>query len=200
MNGFITEYVSKAIAFLQKISAVEIYKNFKAKKYSNSSQSAIIACKNNAIDTFIIVKWLLIIGVLILGINSLLVTVLIVYLLIMNIHTYMFYHLWKSDTHQSTNRDVIHMRRRFIALIQAFGFNCLSFSYFYSSSSIFRVQSDFAEKYTQKSMALMHSVYSSFTSGSQYIEPLGTFGFVIQVLHVVTTFIFLSILLSRVES
>lgn len=200
MNGFIIEYISNIVIVLQKISAVEIYKNFKARKCSGASSSEIIACKNNAIDTFIIFKWLLLIVLLISGYSNILATVVVVYLLIMNIHTYMYYHLWKSDTNQNGIRDVLHMRRRFVALIQAFGFNCLSFSYFYSSTTIFSIQNAYIDNYTQKSMALMHSVYSSISSGSPYIDPLGTLGFVIQVLHIITTFVFLSILLSRVES
>lgn len=200
MNGFIIEYFTKIVDFFQKISAVEIYKEFQANKHSGASQTDIITCKNNAIDTFIISKWLALILVLVLDLRNIFITCVVVYLLVMNIHTYMYYHLWKSHIHQNSTRDIIHMRRRFIALMQAFGYNFLSFSYFYSSSAIFLVHKDFIERYTHKSMALLHSIYTSFTSGSPYIVPIGTLGFVIQVLHVITTFIFLSILLSRVDS
>lgn len=185
------------IAF-QKINLVEIIKVIVIRISKVKNKSDMIKISNLVIDLFIVLKWSFIIIITINSVKSSALTLLVIYLLIMNVHTYFYYHSWSDKAILGVGRSINHIRRKFITLMVAVGYNIISYAYLYNIAlSENFIINESLDRFT---CSIIHSLSATFTGGSDYITPANNLGLYIQVSQILVAFIFIGIILSKADS
>jgi hypothetical protein len=197
-DGFIVDIVNFFIKILHKLSIIEILKMVSIKCFSKETDYSKKKVANIVIDVFIIFKWLFVSLMLVKGASYKIIRWIIVYLLVMNIHTYFYYHVWSVRAMQSKGRSIKNIRRRFISLILSIGFVMLCFAYFYGVG--FSTYFTIAETYSKTVVSIYHSFSSMFGGTTSSITPNSTIGLFIQSVQVLITFVYLGIILSRTDT
>lgn len=183
-DGFIIVLFSTFIKVLYHINLIVLFK-FVAKKVFKKKRMA----QNNVIDIFNILKFTFLIIIIHYRMNSTLIVIAVTYLAFMNIFTYFYYHFWRI----STVRNLIHSRRRFVALTISFFYNILFFSYIYLIKGI-----DLFESFTPNFLnSFQISIANAFAS-SPISEPNSLFAHYLVTIQIVTTFIYVTLLLSQI--
>lgn len=182
-NGFLYIIFSFVVKVLNYINLVELLKRFFVKKFKNKRMA-----QNYVIDIFNIVKFIFVIIAIHYKISNQIIFSIIIYLGAMNLFTYFYYHCWDIPK----IRDIEHSRRRFTALVTSFFYNILIFSYIYliKGTIIFKNFTPYFKNSFQISIA------NAFAS-SAISEPTGLNGFYLVTLQIITTFIYVVLLLSQ---
>lgn len=144
------------------------------------------------IELFLVFKWLGLLLLWFFGVQSSWVGYLIIYFIFNNIHTYFDHHVW--SIRGSLNPDRIKMR--FVMVLQAIFFNIVCFAYLFSN----QYREDFSWGSFGSSKWLVpisFSFMNTLSGGSSVAAPISEKGVVLVGLQVVTTFIFLTIILSK---
>lgn len=194
LNGFLYEIINSLVLGANYLNLVELFKSL-ARKLTplGVSQEVLIRNSNIAIDIFVVLKWALVIFLWFNGIANPFWTVFVFYLVWSNLHTYFYYHLWKTDTGSGFER----AKRRFVNLIQAVAFLDIAFGYLYATV--------FYDDFTWSNLigssrhasALLFSISQSFFIGSDIAHPLTLSGEILVLVQVAVAFIFVVILLAK---
>lgn len=199
MNGFLLPIFDKFINIMNKVNLVELFKElFVLKGKKDKSMNDIIRLKSIAIDTFTVIKWLMLIIFIATDFKNWFTKGIVLYLLIMNVHTYFYYHVWSNRAINGLARNHEHLRRRFFSLMLAIAYNVITYTYFYFIS--YNLHFKFEGRFNKLLISFFHSLISTFLGGSEYVAPIDSIGVAIQTSQVLISFIFLTIILSRSDS
>lgn len=187
-RGIIYIFTSWFIEKLYRLNIVEHFKDLIA--WYAPSKEFEITFKSNAIDIFILFKWMIIFCIPIFRINEVFSLIIIVYLAFFNIFTYFYHHVWNSR-HDGSKEAT---QRRFITFTQAVAYNIFVFSFLYQN--IFKTH--FTWKYSELSVSpLLYSIATTFAASTEIATPSTATGAVIPVIQTLTSFIFLTLILSH---
>jgi hypothetical protein len=191
-NGYIFLLFDNLMSFGQKISLVEYLKKFLVKTFAKNDITSRRNWASFGIDIFVKLKWIFLLLVFFMSWNSWPFVIGIAYLMLMNLHTYFWYHLWVSDQNISNpSRE----RRRFVNLMLSVGFMILGFAYFFSGP--FMDQFSWPKGQNTKLAALIFSIGNSLTGFAGDTTPITPAASVMCTTQLCTTFIFLTMLLGN---
>ena len=183
-DGFIIVIFSTLIKVLYHINLIVLFK-FVANKVFKKKRMA----QNYVIDIFNILKFAFLLIVIHYRMDDKFIIIVVTYLAFMNLFTYFYYHFWKI----STVRNLIHSRRRFVALSISFFYNILFFSYIYLIKGI-----NLFDSFTPNFLnSFQISIANAFAS-SPISEPNSLFAHYLITLQIVTTFVYVALLLSQI--
>jgi hypothetical protein len=189
--GFIYLIIDCLIHFLKAINLVEWFKKitvclcFKTKICKDSR-----FVSNQAIDTFILIKYVFIIWMTYCGIIGI-VPYITIYLIFMNIFTYFYYHIWEISIRKSNDA----VKRRFISLSLAIIFNILCFTYLYHIGCASHILWGMRTCPTLVD-TLMFSISNTFLF-SNNLNVANNFGYYMQLAQQITSYIFVAIILTQ---
>lgn len=191
-KGIIYKTFDWLVETLNYINLVEILKKvvstfFKKKKDKISASRATV-------DIFIILKWLFISLIWFWEIKSSCVNYLVWYLIATNLFTYFYHHTWTKNLQDNTF-DLDRLKRRYLNLLLAIGFNLLCFGYL--------VAEPFASNYSWELGyptfldSIFHSASNLLITDYEPVGILSNIGSQLTIIETITTFIFLTIILSN---
>lgn len=191
-NGLLYPVINYLIKNIKYLNLVEIYKWILVSIFRNQDKLTI---NRIAIDSFIILKWLLILLLIKQEVASCFITMVVWYLLISNIYTYFYYHVWCNDTANDQYNTPVRIRRRFINLITSIGFSNVCFAYLYRFSYL----NDFewSESIPLTTKALWFSFANSLTANYEFVKPITKSGVDLAVTQLIISFIFLTMILGN---
>ncbi|MBY0554878.1 hypothetical protein K2P97_10145 [bacterium] len=194
-NGPIYILVDISIRAVHRISPVEWKKKGILKFSKKSDPEDIRKTANLAIDAFIILKWLFLFTIWMAGVTHWLAVSVSVFLLVMNLHTYFWYHLWTIDKSGSIPGLEFRERRRFVNLIFAISYSMGLYAYLYHRV----LQSEFTWPTTISPWvsATVFSVGNALTGFSGDLKPITATATLITSSQLVMTFVFVAMLLSN---
>lgn len=147
---------------------------------------------NLVVDVFIVLKFLFVLAVFYFDCASLLVEIIVWYLLIMNTHTYFYYHLWD----ESQDYGVRSVKRSFLLLMISVIFSnlCFSYLYYFSFHNCFsRVSGENMTKLD----AMFFSSYNSLFSSYEQIEIVCSSGSSLTLFQLVISFVLLTVIVAE---
>lgn len=192
-NGFIYAFTDTFLNCLNKLNLVEFLK-FIAKRLTKE-QYKELENMNIAIDVYIVMKWVAIICFWYNSLNGLIYVLVTGYLIFTNLQTYFYYHVWSTRAVVNEQISIDRVRRRFVNLILAIGYSVVCYAYLYQvcyPSHFINWPSNFSP--------WLYSLHFSLTTaikGSGNLAPVTNTALLIMTSQFVSTFIFLSIMLSR---
>lgn len=193
-NGLIFCITDALIKIAYWLNLVEYFK--RAAKLFISERSTrgerIRAC-NNAIDLFIIFKWLLIFHFWALGLKSSIAVYTTWYFIITNTYTYFYYHVW-GDHRFSNHFSEDRVKRRFLNAMLAIAYYIFCFAYLYSTTSEIHF-TQIAHTYWYD--YLYYSICVALTCSLGDAIPTGEETRFICSAELINTFIFLTIIISN---
>lgn len=185
-NGFIYSFIRSSINCLYVFNLVELWKRFYVAMRGTNREN-LIETYNEAIDLFIVFKYLFLIYLYI-KVESKKYIYLVIYLIISNIFTYFYYHVWEKKEGICRERD----QRRFISLILSILYSNICFGYLYKISI-----SNF-EPFLENISLNLKTIYASFmTSFGSTLTPKTENGFLLIFLNVIINMLFIVIILSN---
>jgi hypothetical protein len=148
-------------------------------------------------DLFILLKWGLVILLWQWEVKSSIINILLLYLIATNLYTYFYYHIWDEKENPTTiTKDEIFQRRkrRFIHLLQAVGFNILTFAYLIAMpfSSNFKWE----KGYSNFEDSVFFSLSQTLTIDYSPVESINRCASQLITIETFVSFIFLTIVLS----
>ncbi|MHA1279471.1 MAG: hypothetical protein ACTSQ8_19905 [Candidatus Helarchaeota archaeon] len=179
---------------LKAINLVEGFKYIgKLVASKDGSPEIHLKYSRNAVDIFIIIKWLFVFCILIVDLNKTWITIIVWYLLFSNLFTYFYYHTWDSKTLTDVKFSVNRIKRRYFTLIQAISFSLFGFSYLYFIPYASEFKWDYGNpKFIQ---SLWFSITNSLTANFEQVKPVSDLGNSIAIIQLVMMFVFLSIII-----
>lgn len=195
-NGIIYTILKFAFDNLKYLSLVELFKFVFVKIFSDSTSILNkVKFSRLGVDTFIILKWTLVIILLRYSINNPFLTFLIWYLLLTNIYTYFYYHIWKTESLNPDNFSIDRVRRRFITLLLSIGFSNLCFAYLYRLPYV--AEFKWSNDTPLNIKSLWFSYANSITADYEYVKPITELGINLTITQLIISFIFLTIILAK---
>lgn len=191
-NSILLRIVDTGVLFLKSISPVEILKSALISLFSNGTKEQNQTIGSLAIDIFIFLKFSLLLWLMFTSRISLFSFVFVLILMFFNVFTYIYYHLWS----ERECRGEEHRRRRLVSVSSSFLFNALGFSYIYMVLVRWGLM-NFMDRHGRVS-CLLYSAYLSFFATTDYLVSISLWGDIVVLLQFLTTFVFVSIILSRV--
>ncbi|RZJ90956.1 MAG: hypothetical protein EOO20_06615 [Chryseobacterium sp.] len=195
-NGILFNVFKLIIEAIKYLSLVELFKYISIEVWGKGSQPRKNIASRFAVDVFIIIKW----SVIIVGLdqqwNNLYFTTIVWYLIIMNLHTYFYYHVWHKNTMNMDGFLIDRVRRRFLFLLLSIGFSNLAFAYLYEFP--YRHGFELAKVGMVNSWDfIFFSFATSITAGYESVKVIGSLGQRIVLLQLVISFIFFTIILAK---
>lgn len=186
-HWFIYPLIDTFIAYSDYVSIIERLKKWVTSCVENEEDKKSMT--RLTVDIYIVLKWLIVLCWLFF-VHSYFLLLCVWYLLLTNFLTYFKYH-FRQQKDPSDN----HITKRwFIAIIQAFFFSNLCFSY------IYLYYSGQEYKFSASNDALSAWLFSnanSLTADYWLVEVLSNFWYSVSILQVCMTLIFLSVLLAK---
>lgn len=195
-NGILYIFFKFFFDNLRFLTIVELFK-FIAKKVNpkKNDLNYKLSYSRNAVDLFIIIKWLFILIISKLAYSNISLTVIVWYLLITNIYSYFYYHIWSDEALNTENFQKDRIRRRFLNLMIAVGYSNLCFAYLYKFPyNKYFSWSDNAITFLKASW---FSLSNSFGGNYDAVKPISDFSYSVSMIQLITTFIFITIILGR---
>lgn len=189
-NGFIYTIVNKAIELVKYLNLVEFFKLI-AKKISPNDK---VRSSRIAVDIYIIIKWSIIVIFWRYMMDENWTTIIVVYLILSNLFTYFYYHVW-SDTLAKGGFGVDRIKRRFLNLMQAIAYNIIGFAYLFAVP--FSENFNWTNDIERFNNSILLSLANSMTADYESVNPVTEFGNNLLLIETVTSFIFLTIILSN---
>ncbi|GAB6069907.1 hypothetical protein JCM30760_10040 [Thiomicrorhabdus hydrogeniphila] len=200
-NGFIYPMVDSLVKFLYYCNLVELFKYIgryythlsNARSGEKVSRDDLIQGSNIAIDIFQVSKWVLLIYLWVTNNNSTTSFLIIAYLMFTNLFTYFYYHVWGSKFSQRLDKDTLN--RKFVNFLLAVSFYLACYAYLYHCH-----YSDFIswpDGQIDWVNATYLSVSTTFTLTYGGFSPLTQQIRIIFMTELVTTFLFLAIIISN---
>lgn len=188
-NGLIYTIIDWIIEKLKFINLVELFKFLAQKLYKKNKLLALRA----GVDFFILLKWTLVFVLWVNKIENEIVNVIIYYLLISNIYTYFYYHAWTKDLKRG-HFGLKRIKRRFLNLMLAFSFNIFCFAFLFALP--FSGNFEWTRQDYLSLDSLLFSIANSLTVDYIFVVALNSTGHILVLLESLTTFIFLTIIIS----
>lgn len=189
-DGLIYSIFDLIVEKLKYLNLVEFFKWISKKILSHD----LILASRIGIDTFIILKWIIVILFWSLKINSSFVNFVIWYLIATNLYTYFYYHSWTKDLN-SASFDFVRIKRRFLNLILAISYNILCFAYLIAVP--FAKNFKWTNELTTTKDALLFSTANSLTVDYNSVQVITSTGGTLTLIETVLSFIFFTIILSN---
>jgi hypothetical protein len=187
-NWFIYPFFEWIINSFKYLNLVEFFK-FIANFFSKNKEIAKFNSRI-AVDIFITLKISFVLFIFIFDITNTFINILVWYLIISNLFTYFYYHIWKNQF--VWNNVNPNFKRGFLNLWISILFSNLCFAYLYS---IWYKESLTILVGTPKLWSLLYSMANSITVGDGLISSLSNLWYIIPIIQVIITFIFISIIL-----
>lgn len=195
-NGILFNVFKLIVEALKYLSLVELFKLISIKIWGKSSLANKDRASRLAVDVFIIMKWSLVILGFVQHWNNLYFTALVWYLIIMNLHTYFYYHVWHTNTMNMDSFLIDRVRRRFLFLLLSIGFSNLAFAYLYQSP--YHHGFEFANDGLANDLDfIFFSFANSITASYERVKAIGSLGQRIVLIQLIISFIFFTIILSK---
>lgn len=191
-NGIIYPIVNYLMKFLKYFNLVELYKKLLVSIFKNNNK---ISVNRIAIDSFIIMKWIIVILLLKYQINNTAITIIIWYLLYSNLYTYFYYHIWFDDTANDQHNTPERNRRRFINLLTSIGFSNLCFAFLYRLPYL--NEFEWSKKIPLTTKSIWFSCANSLTASYEFVKPISKQGVDLTIIQLVISFIFLTMILGN---
>lgn len=191
-NGLIYPVIDFILNCLKYLNLVEGVK-WLFRKFINDPDKA----NRIGTDTFILLKWALVIFLWEYEVKSSIINVLLFYLIATNLYTYFYHHIWKEDkgTEQKTKDEIFQRRkRRFINLLQAVGFNILTFGYLIAMP--FSSNFEWEKGYSTFEDSVFFSLSQTLTIDYCPVESINRCASQLITIETFVSFIFLTIVLS----
>lgn len=191
-NGILYPIVNFIIQNIKYLNLVELYKLLLVVIFKNYNPLTI---KRFAIDSFIILKWILLFLLFHKHINNSFVDIVVWYLLISNVYTYFYYHIWNDDTANDQFNTPERIRRRFINLITSIGFSNVCFAYLYRFTYL--SEFEWSDKVPLTTKSFWYSFANSLTADYEYVKPITKIGVELTLTQLIISFIFLTMILGN---
>lgn len=191
-DGILYPVINFLITNLKYFNLVEIYKIILVKLFSNKNSLSV---NRFAIDSFIILKWILVILLIHFEVNNCIITLIVWYLLYSNLYTYFYYHIWFNDTANDQYNTPERIRRRFVNLLTSIGFSNLCFAYLYRFPYL--VEFEWSEKIPLTTKAIWFSFANSLTASYEFVKPITKNGVDLTITQLIISFIFLTMILGN---
>lgn len=193
-NGFIFPAANWLIFNLNRISLVEAFKTLAglaARKMGVDERKY----KNYAIDLFITLKWVFVVLAIKFTWNCSIVIYSVAYLLVMNLHSYMFNHIWIQDNKMKRLMTAERERRRFISLLLAVAYSEVCYMYLY----LVPLHQGFSWPNETPDLiaSFVFSVGNSLTGFSGDLKPTLTSAYLTVTSQLIMSVIFIAIVLSQ---
>ncbi len=189
-NGLIYVVIDWILEKLKYLNLVELFKYIAKKLYRKDK----ILASRAGVDLFILFKWMAIIVIWSCGIKNELVNIFIWYLIITNIYTYFYYHTWTKDLSRAYF-DLDRIKRRFLNLVLAIGFNVICFAYFFAQP--FSSNFQWKDQISSTKDAILFSLANSLTANYDSVHSLTQVGQTLTLMETFISFVFLVIILSN---
>lgn len=194
-NGPLYLIVDWVIVTFQLVSPIEWKKRAAIKLLRANSVEEKRRIANVAIDVFIASKWSFILTLWALGERHWFFVGAAIFLLIMNLHTYFWYHLWVIETGAPVQGVQFRERRRFVNLIQAVAFSMVTYAYLYHR--VLDAGFTWPPKTVPWLAALIFSIGNSLTGFAGDLKPESSIAQAVTVSQLLMTFVFVAMLLSN---
>lgn len=191
-DGILYPIINFFITNLKYFNLVEIYKKILVNLFSNYNSLSV---NRLAIDSFIIIKWILIILLIHYKVSNCIITFFVWYLLYSNLYTYFYYHIWFNDTANDQYNTPERIRRRFINLLTSIGFSNLCFAYLYRFPYL--SEFEWSEKIPLTTKAIWFSFANSLTASYEFVKPITKDGVDLTITQLIISFIFLTMILGN---
>lgn len=195
-NGFIYEIIKSSFFGLNRLNLVELFKyagrRLNPRKQDNEWCEAY---ERTTTDIFILLKWMFVFIIWFNNFSSGFITFLVFYLLFFNLYTYFYFHIWKDTALKTDDYTKDRIRRRFINLLLALGFSTICFAYLYQVPYVTDI--NWGTKIPAPLYSLLFSFSTSLAANYSDVIPKTDSGNIICNLELFTTFIFVTIVLSR---
>lgn len=191
-NGLFYPVLDFIFTYTKYLNVVEIYKKLLLLIFKRRNKLAV---NRVAIDSFIILKWILLIILMKYKLNNDILNFIVWYLLISNLYTYFYYHIWQNDTANDQYNTPERIRRRFINLLLSIGFSNICFAYLYRFTYL--LDFEWSEKVPLLTKSLWFSFANSLTANYEYVKPITKSGVELTLTQLIISFIFLTMILGN---
>lgn len=195
-NGFIYIIFNFMFEKLKYLNLVELFKYVAEKVIpSPSNQDDKNIYIRNAVDLFIILKWLFVVATWKFQYNSNFITIVVWYLIITNVYTYLYYHVWDKESLNTENFLIDRVRRRFITLMQSIFFSNICFAYLYNVP--YRIDFTWSAAKTDCIKSIWFSISNSLAANYSEVCAFTDFGNNVAMVQLIITFVFITIILGK---
>ena len=194
-NGPIYAVLHIAVSSLNAISPVEWMKRWFRRIWRRNDQEDIRKVANIAIDIFIVLKWAFVILIWVTGVTHWLPLSVGCFLLVMNLHTYFWYHLWVIDRSAPIPGEEFRERRRFVNLVFAIAYSMVFYGYVYHR--VLYSHFIWPQEIAPWVSSIVFSIGNALTGYSGDLKPNTSLAHLVVSSQLVMTFIFVALLLSN---
>lgn len=195
VNGPVFVVIDQTVCALRRLSLVEWLKYLGVRFSGVSDAEAKRRLSNFVIDVFIALKWAVLLLAWYCGDANPVFVGFIVYLLLMNMHTYFWYHLWVVESPRMTVDSHQRERRRFVNLVLAMAFSICTYAYFYQC--VFPNDFEWPASAARWAAALKFSIGNALTGSTGDLAPKSTLAYVLTASQLAMTFVFVAMLLNN---
>ncbi|WP_041583505.1 hypothetical protein AB1A81_06625 [Bdellovibrio bacteriovorus] len=174
------------------LNIVELLKDLAGYCVASQGIDAVISAKRDVIELYMVFKWLTLIMMWVFGLNGFWSSAVVAYLIAQNVFTYFDHHVWSVRG----NLDEDRIKMRFVMVLQAVVFNVVCFSYLFAN----QFNGDFnwgSFSSSNPLIPLSFSFMNTLSGGSSVATPTTAAGVVLLGLQVFTTFVFLTVILTK---
>lgn len=189
--GIIYPVIDTLIIAMRKLSLVELFKIIGEKIAKNHQEANKF--RRIAIDIFIVLKWFVLLFFYFFNISNCLSIIVTTYLTFFNIFTYFYYHLW-DEKEPNTYKEA---KNGFVKSLFAFAFNIFAFAYFFKISNIIWIK--FIVPNFNRLTPLFFSIKHTLGGGSELIQVVSTNGEILLLIHTITSFIFIVLIIANTK-
>lgn len=195
-NGLLYIFFKYILDNLKYFTIVEWFK-YVGKKINprKNDTNYKLAFSRTSVDIFIILKWSFILLITKWHCTNNYLTVFVWYLLLTNIYTYFYYHIWSDEALNTENFQKDRIRRRFLNLMLSIGYSNLCFAYLYRIP--YSLDFSWSNKHPTFIKSIWFSVSNSFGGNYTDVNPINDFANSISMAQLITTFIFITIILGK---
>lgn len=146
---------------------------------------------SNAVDVFTAGKCLLVVIFWAMQVSCNFITCIVWYLIVANLHTYIYYFLWKPDSKMDHERS----KKRFVKLVLAVMFSNLSFAYLFQT--YYHNDFSWSANMSEVIQALCYSISNSMAGNYEAVAPITESGQNLMMVQYLITFLFVGVLISK---
>jgi hypothetical protein len=191
-NGFIHSAVREVVLLFRWVSLMEYFKLWAAKLSGESEASSKRhTYVSNAVDLYTTLKWLTIAMLWWWGAVNWFTLVISWYLIVTNLHTFVYYFLWKSDGEVDHERS----KKRFVKLILAIFFSDFCFAYLFATR--YHAQFAWESGYNPVEQAAWYSISNSVAGNYDKVKPATENGYTLMMVQYMITFFYVGVLISK---
>lgn len=190
----IIDFIIEKLRFLNLVELFKfITKKFYLKGKEQNSKNKTLASRLGT-DIYIIIKWIVIVLLWSFNINNIWVNILVYYLITTNLYTYFYYHTWSKKL-ETEDFNLDRVKRRFLNLILAFAYNIICFAYLICVP--FSSNFNFSPSSNKIQDSILFSISNALSTTYNDLGAITQIGDKIIILETLTTFVFLTIILSN---